>query len=151
MKIDWNGGDTGGFLPGVYLAEVANAEEKRSKSGDAYFNLRLDSSSLDGETRCLCYDIVMCQGKGAGIGLAKLKALGFDSTRDAIEPSDLKGRRVWVNVDWDEYEGKKRLKIVTEFNPFECGMWAENDPPEGATSSVFEPTAEPVNVDDTPF
>ena len=76
---------------------------------------------------------------------AKLKALGFDSNRDDIDCTDLVGRKAWVNVDTEEYQGKKRLRVVTEFNPFACGYWPETSPPDGASKATA-----PID-DDTPF
>ena len=136
MKIDWSAGDFALGGPGLHLVTVEAAEEKRSKGGDAYFNLRLSTSTFEGKTATLCFDILMVQGGGAGIGLAKLKALGFDSAREVISPEDIVGRRAWVNVDVDEYEGKKRLKVVTEFNPFACGYWPETAPPDGVDTPI---------------
>lgn len=144
MKIDWNASSSGGYGPGLHLVMVGKAEEKRSKKGDAYFNLRLDTESFDGNKGTLCFDVVMVQGGGAGIGLAKLKALGFDNARDVIEPEDIQGRRAWVNVDFEWYDGKKRLKVVTNFEPtFTCGYWPENEKPEG-----YSMARAPVSDDD---
>lgn len=128
MDLNWTAADFGVPQPGYHLVTVGEAKEGRSQKGDAYLNLRLDVK--DGER--LCYDILMCQGKGLSIGLAKLKALGVKEGSPRINPQELVGRRVWVYTDFEEYQGKTSLKVKTTFQPFSCGYWNEASPPPEA-------------------
>lgn len=148
------------FEPGIYLAVVKGCDEKKSKkNGTPYFNLRLH----DDETgELLCWDTAMLDGNGKGIGIAKLKALGFfqSDEPERVDAEDVIGRRAWVRVAWDTYEGKTRLKVETRMEPdFDLGYWPEGEmPPEAAdplapVSQVPDAgsTKDPVKDLDTPF
>jgi hypothetical protein len=133
------------FEPGVYLAEVKDSLLKHSsKNGDQYFGVELESSGLDGMKKRLCQDVLMLEGKGASMGVAKLRALGFfeDGTAQDIDAHELVGKRCWVRVDWQHYEDrktgerKKSLKPYASFQPFDCGYYHESHPPEDAASAI---------------
>lgn len=136
--------------PGVYLAEVASCELKTSKKNQQYFNVEL--VTVEGAKRePLCWDVFMLEGKGAGVGIAKMQAFGFfkDDVPEQVEAHNLVGKRAWVRVAWNTYtdsrtgETKRNLKPVTSFDPFDSGFYIESLPPEDAS----EPLA---NLDD-PF
>lgn len=144
-KIPWK--EAGALAPGTYSIEVVKSVEKLSKNGGApYFEAEL--LALDfGKT--LCFDILMLAGKGAGIGVTKLRALGFTEERDEIAAGELIGRRAFVAVGDDEYDGKVRLKVDINAEGSKCGYWPEDEKPEG----VLLPGApgQTEDVDDTPF
>jgi uncharacterized protein (DUF736 family) len=64
-RIDWkeekpSGGSNESMSAGVYHVEVADAEERVSQSGDAYFSIRLKDLESG---RIVCFDIIMLAGK----------------------------------------------------------------------------------------
>lgn len=98
----------GGMLPGgTYLAEVRNdAKEKDSAKGDPYFAVTFKVAEGERAGEFLCNDAIMLGGKGFGIGMKKLRALGFDvDSKDdlEIEASDLIGRRARLTVAEQAY------------------------------------------------
>lgn len=129
VKPDWSASERSFHPPGDYLVRVSQCELKKSKtSGAQLFNVRLVAEQLTGEPT-LCFDTIMLEGKGASIGCAKLEALGFDRDSE-MEAADLVGRRAWVRVKLEEYQGKTNLKVATTFEPtFECGYWPEDERP----------------------
>ena len=146
----------GDFEPGVYLADVADAELRHTRDkGEANFNVKL---TVNGKT--LAYDTLMLEGKGARFGIPKLRAMGFfrDGQAQEVHAVHLIGKRIWVRVGWQEYQGKKNLKPVSVFQPhFDCGYYPESNPPADAADPVFIPeeastgSAQRGPVDDTPF
>ena len=109
--------DTEGGLPeGVYLAEIASAESRQSQAGDAMVNIAL---SEVGSRRHICYDNLMMNGRGAGIGVKKALSLGIaerykeeGEKRVRVSPPEhWKGHRAVVTVIMGEYKGKKRLEV----------------------------------------
>lgn len=147
MHVDWSAADRPMLSPGTYLVTVKECKEGISKKGDAFFNVRLNTESFDGRETTLCFDILMMEGKGAGIGLAKLQALGIPKGTADVSAQDLIGRRAWVNVDSQTYDGKTHLKVYTTFDPFELGYWPESEPPDG----VSEPSVSIKPDEDVPF
>lgn len=126
---------------GIYNVEVADAEEKTSAAGNSYFNIRLKDI---GSGKSLCFDILMLNGKGIRIGLAKLSRLGFVPGEDnEIVAAQLIGKRAWVSVKNDTYEGKTRLVVDINAKTSGCGYWTEAEPP------VTEPSDS--LVDEAPF
>lgn len=118
-RIDWTEEEhTSKFVPGVYLAEVDDCEERTSQRTQApYFNVRLKSVDHGG---VLAFDILMLGGKGRNIGTAKLRALGFDEGVIEIEAHDLIGKRAYVFLHEDEYKGKRRLRVNIDQGQY-CG------------------------------
>lgn len=136
VKVNWTETLSNDFKPGYHLAEVKKCAEKKSAAGDPYFNVELYSMGMFGAEGLICFDIIMLDGKGRGLGQAKLKALGFSDKNSDLAPEDLVGRRAWVKVYHDTYEGKQRLKVESVFEPtFSCGYWPEASPPEGAVAA----------------
>jgi hypothetical protein len=94
--------------PGDYDAEVLEAEEKISSKGDAMFVVKFKSIA-DG--RYLCQDIVMLGGGGVGMGLAKLRALGFDKDfKGDVSAAELIGKRLTLHLKEEEFKGTVSLK-----------------------------------------
>ena len=118
--------------PGRYLVEIEDASEKTSKAGDAYFNLRLKAVGFG---KVLCFDVVMLAGKGRGIGYAKLKALGVTEKDEQLAAAELIGRRAYVEVESEEYDGKTRLSVSIGAEDSLCGYWDENDRPSKVIES----------------
>lgn len=138
-QIDWTGGRKV-WPEGRYRFEVRGCEEKVSKSsGASMFVVGL--SALDWGGEMLCQDIIMLGGKGAGIGIQKLKALGFSGTEREIKAGELVGRRGFCNLGIEEYqEGDKppvrQSKVGWEKGDGSmCGYWPETVVPDG----VLEP------------
>lgn len=143
-RMNWTETSGSGYEPGIYLAEVKKCEAKVSKKADPYLNIEWHDTSPIGPQGLICWDVVMMDGKGRSLGQAKLRALGFDEECELIEPEDLIGRRAWIQVGWQDYNGQKNLKVLSGFEPsFTSGYWSEGSPPDGVAAS---PTA-----DDTPW
>lgn len=157
-KINWTPeeGSASKMMPGRYLAEVGTKAEVRmsKKTEHPYFNVPF--LAVDFGNAFLCYDVIMLDGKGRGMGQKKLEALGFDKGVPSIESSDLIGRRVYVEVTEDEWNGKIRLQVDAGSSPY-CGYWPESENP----GEVREPSdSAAINMgldidtnpdDDTPF
>jgi len=139
MEIDWEIKEAFLFPPGIYLAEVVGCEERTSRKGDGMLNvewLHLASSP----PKRLCYDNLMLQGGGAGIGTKKLQALGFSKEKPPTSAAALIGKRAWVCVKKDDSDdakqrGKARLAVDISAEGSCCGYWAEDDQPTGAVES----------------
>lgn len=138
--------------PGWYLAEVTAATRKTSRAGDAMYNLELCTPGGD----WLCYDNIMLEGKGNGIGFRRLFALGAARDQgDSVEYAEahqLVGKRAYVYLKHGEWEGKKRAEV--DVSQGRAGYLPPNEPPDEQPGAVdsredadeFEPEA-----DDIPF
>lgn len=127
--------------PGVYLAEIAACQERASKkTGDAYLNVKLIAVEWGGEE--LCWDTVMLEGNGEGVGRAKLGALGID-VDDGAEHADgeLIGKRVYVAAVVDVWRGTERLRVDGRAHTSHAGYWPEAEAPSGVKRP--EPLAPP--------
>lgn len=126
------------FKEGVYYVEVKASEERIAQSSAAYFNVTL--AAVEHGMQTICYDILMLAGKGHGIGLAKLDALGFEK-RHTLEAGELVGRRVYAALVEEEYQGKKRLCVDIGAEGAKCGYWPEGD--DGAPDTVKPGATQP--------
>jgi len=125
---DWSKGDEEEWLtePGVYMAEVASAKEKTSSTGNPMIAVTLVAAHF--KKRPLCMDYIMLRGKGWGLGKKKLEALGVEPGTKEISPGELVGRRTYVVLVEDVYDGKKKLKpdiLATEYK----GYYAQGEEP----------------------
>ena len=118
------------FPPGIYHVEVESAEERTSASGNGYFSVRLKDMESN---KTVCFDIIMLQGKGIGIGLQKLMALGFSKEDSEIVAAELMGRRAFVALKQETYEGQKRLAVDISAKGSSVGYWTEDNPPQEMT------------------
>jgi hypothetical protein len=117
----------GGYAPaGRHLCECVEDTEKKSQKAphSPYINARfvVVGGEHDGMTKC--WDVLMLGGKGMGIGVTKLEALGYDFSKPfRYNSGDLSGRRVYITTVEQEYEkpdGKggtvKATKMVPIFD-----------------------------------
>lgn len=101
---------------GRYLAVLEDAKARKSKKGDLMWAVTFQRGE-DGAF--LCYDTIMLEGKGQGIGLKKLLALGAAKEEGdeyvICDPEDARGLEVWLHIVHEEREaGGKRA--VPDFN-----------------------------------
>ncbi len=135
---------------GSYLAEVQHAEKRRSGAGDEMVNLAI----VDAHTKkFLCYDNVMLEGKGAGIGAAKALSLGVAERTEidgekVVSIEDVyswKGARFVVTLTTGEWKGKKRMEA-------DFGAEGFGYAPESAWAGIQEEQADaPEDDSDIPF
>ncbi len=145
VRPDWGAMERPTNPPGIYLARVGKCREAVSKGGDAMLVLEWETDILGKPAGPLCWDFLMMEGKGASMGCAKLLKLGFPKGAE-VKPEDVQGRRAYVRVGLQEYNGKQGLKVLTTFDPFECGYWSESENPEGVASATA-----PIDDEDIPF
>ena len=138
IKLDWsdyNPDQT--FKPvdaGVYIAEIEGCNEKVSpSSNDRYLNVRLRDEKTK---RFLCFDVIMLTGKGKDIGFTKLTQLGINDTGGELTAASLVGKRVYVYLKHEPYNGKVRAKV--DIRKFKCGYFNEE---AGRDSKVETKTA----------
>ena len=140
-KIDWESFNDSPHqfqnpAPGIYHVKVASCEERTSKAGNVYFSVRL--TKVDGD-QTVAFDTIMLSGKGVPMGLAKLTALGFiPGDKEELLAAELLGKRAYVSVKEDEYEGKTRLVVDISASGSKCGYWDEENPPEAAADLDIE-------------
>lgn len=133
-----------GLEPGVYLAEVFAATEKRSKSGDPQIELQFCAPELGRQT--LCRDYLTFGGKSKGIAYKKLLMLGIPRQEGVVRfnAQELIGKRVFLNLVEGEYDGKfgkqKRLEVYGG-EGFSFGYRGESEPP--FTGTAPKPTEKP--------
>lgn len=137
--IDKKEADSGGLAaPGRYYAEVKDAKEKISKSSgvpmfEVYFK---DVETGSG----LCYDNIMLGGRGAGIGVKKLKCLDavLEEEGKYVLPDDaaeLIGRRCCITIKHEKYtdnNGNAKTKAAIDFDVGESFGYE----PEGESKKV---------------
>lgn len=108
MHVDMNAPVEGDVPEGTYLAEVKSAKEKTANSGNAMIAIEFRGV----EETFSVYDNIMLMGKGWGLGRAKLVGLGVGSDFSGdLDLADLIGRRVYLHLAEEEYQGRKRLKV----------------------------------------
>lgn len=136
-KVNWQ--DTGDDIPqpGIYLAEIKSAKERRSGNGTNMFEVQLFDPMTGRE---LCVDYIMLEGKGWKIGREKLLALGVDMTKDDVGEADVVNRLAYVAIvhETRTFEGKDGkpktvvdAKVDREATSPWCGYWHETQKPEG--------------------
>ncbi|MEK9737011.1 MAG: hypothetical protein VW239_06790, partial [Candidatus Nanopelagicales bacterium] len=108
-ELDWGAEQRAELAAGVYLAEVREAEKTISKKGNKMYKLRLVAPAFAG--KALCYEYLTVDGPGAGIGLKKLRLLGFSESDGTPQTRDMLGRRCYVSVSPEAYNGKVSLKV----------------------------------------
>jgi len=94
-------------------AVIADATLKRSHAGDQMVNVCI---AKDGSKEILVYDNIMLGGKGLGIGLAKLQAIGLavrdDDGWDVEDVEAWAGQRCFtVHIKHGEFNGRKRAEV----------------------------------------
>lgn len=152
MRIDASPTNASEFEPGIMLGEIKTCDLKYSRnSGDPYFHVSWHDAGTFGAGKFICKDVIMLAGGGRGIGLSKLRVLGFQEVKDGdgppyidAEAHDLVGRRAWIRLDWEDFEradgtSGRSLKVKTEMQPkFSSGYWHENTPPPEADKPLVD-------------
>jgi len=96
---------------GEYMVEVSGVEEKETKGGDTYWNLKHVVIEGEHEGRFI-FDNITFNDKGLPRVKLVFSRLGIDvSGKIEIEPEDLVGERAYVTVAAQEYDGKTRSKV----------------------------------------
>jgi len=133
----------------VVEVRIAKSEERTSKKGHAYFNVELRDDKGD----VVCFDTIMLEGKGRGIGTSKLRALGYDETCQELLAADLVGKTVWVYLTEEEWQGDKQIKVALHSeDDWRCGYYNGWDtPPEADEKAMEDPYAVGDGDDRTPF
>lgn len=126
--------------PGDYAAEVDGCEEKVSKKGAALFVVAFKDINTG---NALCDDVIMLEGKGKGIGIAKLRALGFEENfQGDMSAAELIGRRCIVHLSWDDYGGKKQLRPNMKEGDY-CGYSKIESQPKAIQDNEIDPFSKP--------
>lgn len=142
--------------PGPHLCEVRKSTEKRSKKGDAMFEVNWRGVNDPGLST---FDYIMMEGAGVGMGYKKLEALGWPPKfKGEIHDHELIGKRAWVFLELEEYKGELSLKADSGQGTH-YGYQPESDTPEEANFDKppreevdpYEGLDEPLSADDTPF
>lgn len=137
---------------GWHRAVVSDCQAKTSGKNEAYYNIAFESP--DGQF--LAYDVAMLEGRGNGIGIAKLMALGAcEDLGDSYEydmPMHVQGKEAWIYLRHEEYDGKTRCKV--DINQGRCGYLPLSNPPAESLQAPPayaqpDPAADP--DDDIPF
>ena len=147
--IDWDGFDpneapvSNVTKPGVYLAEVARAEERHGG-----WSLRLKDMESG---RVLCFDLLTFSEKAVGIARKKMACLGMRGISDP-EARDFEGRRVWIKTKLETYEGSERAKVDIYADGFYCGYLSEEEGnAKWKPGAVAKPVPAKVSDSETPF
>ena len=134
--------------PGTYLAYVREATDGVSEKGDPKITVMLHEVGTDAK---LCMDSLMLAGKGLGMGIAKMNALGITEEHgDSVGAEDVMGRKCYVRLV--EEESKKLKRDGTPFinlkpdtsagDGWSCGYRSEDDPPPELDRPDREDTGE---------
>lgn len=122
---------------GEHLAYLRKATLKNSQRGEEMAELEFQSNGGG----LLCYDTVMLEGRGLGIGLKKLQQLGValkDEDRGKWVVDDIEtweGRQVYLTIRHEEFNGKTRAKVDFEVEGFGYRMvGADVEPPDKAST-----------------
>jgi hypothetical protein len=109
------------FKPGIYQVEITSVKEGYTKAGELKWDLTLNA--VEFENKLIAYDMLIFGGNAAGICSSKLSALGFAPGQD-VQPTSLKGNRVWVDLKEETYDGKVRLKVDIKSVGGKCGYFS---------------------------
>lgn len=122
FKLDENAGL---FPQGMHLVEVDECVQKFSKAGDGMFAVKMrDVYSND-----VFWENWMMEGKGQGMTVPKVRALGLD-VANIIEAGDLVGRRMVVKVTHKDSEAfGTQAQVSKAWTP--DGAPADWHPPSG--------------------
>lgn len=133
-----------GFAPaGRHLCEVASDFEKTSAKGDPGINLLWVVVGGEFEGMPACYDMVMLGGKGFGIGVSKLKALGVDFSKPFHYSSgDLRGRRAFITTVNRTYKKGDGTAASSPSPIFDSKINFGYEAADGAVSAASEPSQE---------
>jgi hypothetical protein len=119
-------------IPGIYLARVAACDADTDERG-LWIDLRLCE---DRTGRFLCFDVVRLTPRAKNIALTKLVQLGVPlggSKKLRLDTDTLVGRRVWIALHHEEFDGVMRAK--PDIARLRCGYLREEDAPGEACES----------------
>lgn len=131
--------ESGGLAAeGWHLVRINRCDQKRSKDGELMYNW----SMVDSKTReFIGYDVIMLEGKGNGIGIKKLLAIGLAEDHgdgyDYAEPSQCDGTEAWAYIYHDTYSGKKSCKVDISFGSM--GYQHKSSPPIQGVPGTAKP------------
>jgi len=122
---------------------VKDCEEKESNSGTTYWNLNLEVVNGAFAGKWL-YDSLFFSQKALPRFKMACKALGLNVKGEAeITPQQLIGKKALVDIEIDNYDGKKRNKVAyAGYHKADSGV---------ASPSASEVFGEPGSTDDLPF
>lgn len=146
--------------PGCYPLICVDAEERESKrTQHPYFNLKWEIVAGP-HAGSWIFDILMLAGKGAGMGVQKIKALlgRAPAHEEEVEAMEFLNIRAWGHVKHDTYNGKSKCVIDLEggtmgYEPAGAHPWPDGETNDGAdrNESGGADTGEPDSFDDIPF
>ena len=117
--VDLTEADQAPASPGIYPVYVKKCIEKDSSGGDPMFVLTLTHQKTGAP---ICRHNVMLAGKGKGLGVAALKALGYDDgLKGNVYPEDVEQRRAWVAIKHVVYKDKDQAGV--DISRGKCGWW----------------------------
>lgn len=118
--------EAGSILPpGRHLVKVVEASEGKSASGHPQLELKLEAT--DGEyAGGTIRDWITFSAKAAGRVKQVLLALGWAELdgKVSVNPDDVVGRKAWIVVRTEPYDGKDRSKVMA----YEAADGAESTP-----------------------
>jgi hypothetical protein len=115
--------------PGIYLVEVTKVEKRVSKKGELM--LVVDFRNVASGDR-IFRDFMMLEGKGRWAGDAKLALLGINPKAETFDEYAIIGKRAWVSLKAETYNGGQQLKPDNEAAGFQFGYCDERNKPKGA-------------------
>lgn len=126
---------------GVHLVEVSDVKEGTSKGkGTKQWTVTLRGWEHPTETVMTWWPI---EGTFVFKTRRYLALLGF-STDDVVEPQDLLGRKLYVAIKHEEYQGQMGAKVDEKAEGSSSGAWAESNPPpevaarEASAADIFK-------------
>jgi len=120
--------------PGIYLARVTRCIEDVDAKGPY-----LDIAHCEAHTeRLLCYDVLRFTPRATGIALQKLVQLGVKPGTRSVSGEELVGRRVWIALHHEEFQGVVRAK--PDIGRLRCGYLKEEDGPHGSCETCGRST-----------
>lgn len=130
------------FPQGTFLLEVDDCVQKFSKKGDGMFAVKL-RDVYSGRT---LFENWMMEGRGQGMSVPKLRALGLDLT-GMIEAQDCVGRRMIASV---KHKSSEEFGDQAQISK----AWPESSPPPDWKKPDEPPETPPqtlANAEDVPF
>lgn len=117
--------------PGIYTVEVASAEERTSRNGNAMLNLRLqivggDDPQAEGQS---VFANLMLEGRGLQITRQAFKALFGEAHSGKYDEADLVGRKCRVRItnrvyrEEDGGDGSMRAQVSRWYPPTDADLF----------------------------
>ena len=118
------------IAPGTYSVIVTDAEERIASTGTPGISMELEIAEGSDKGRAI-WDSVWVTEKAMWRVKKLLLALRYEVPEGEFDlnPAELIGRRMFVGVDHEEYDGKTRVRVV-EMLPNEDWDPANIEPPK---------------------